>query len=74
MKLISALQLGYGCGMKTVDDCLNNVHLHAMNLFPYEKMSAEESELAAEFKASGISLDMSVEDALSQLNADNLEM
>lgn len=68
MKLIPALQLGYGCGMKTVDDCLNNVHLHAINLFPYEKMNAEESELAAEFTASGLDKDMPVKEALLKLH------
>lgn len=70
MKLVSALQLGYGCGMKTVDDCLYNVHLHAMNLFPYDEMAAEESELATEFTASGIDKDMPVKEALLKLHTD----
>lgn len=70
MKLIPALQLGYNCGMKTVDECLHNVHLHAMNLFPYDKMDAEESELATEFAASGIDKDMPVKEALLKLHTD----
>ena len=50
MKLAEALRLGYDCGMKTVDDCIYNVHLHAMNLFAYDKMAAEEAELNKEYR------------------------
>jgi len=74
MKLAEALRLGYDCGMKTVDDCLFNVHLHAMNLFPYAEMNAEESELVDEFNNAvetyGISPTTSTEEAMDLLKVE----
>lgn len=72
MKLLRAIQLGSRCGMKTIDDCLYNVYLHSMNLFPYAEIDSEEKELSDEFleaekKIPGLR-NMGITEALDKLN------
>ena len=45
MKLKECLELGKACGLTTWEQCYDNVDLHAMNLFKYDKIYDEILEL-----------------------------
>lgn len=51
MKLKEALELADECGLSTVGEAILNVELHALSLFPYEKMHTELNELYQEAAA-----------------------
>ena len=50
MKLSEALDMGYGCGLEEVDECIKNIRAHAPNLFLYSEINAELTELYAEYE------------------------
>ena len=61
MKLSEALNMGYGCGLEEVEECVDNIRGHALNLFLYPEIKAELTELYAEyelFKKGELILDM----------------
>lgn len=45
MTLFEACELGYECGLNTLEEAYNNVTFHAMSLFSYDKIDAELQEL-----------------------------
>lgn len=45
MKLKDALEMGYDCGLETVEEAIINIELHASNLFPYQDIAKELDEL-----------------------------
>lgn len=48
MKLNDALETAVVCGLETVDEAVNNITRHAMNLFGYDKVAEEILELQRE--------------------------
>ena len=38
MKLSEALNMGYGCGLEEVEECIDNIRGHAPNLFLYAEI------------------------------------
>ena len=50
MKLAECLELGKGCGLDTIDECVLNVEMHATMLFPYSEIKRELEELYEEVK------------------------
>lgn len=48
MKLLAAMELGIACGLTTIDECVYNVELHAMQLFCYTNVEDELKELTTE--------------------------
>lgn len=50
MKLKEAVDLGRACGLRTVEECVRNVHIHCMSLFIYEDVPGELNELDKEYQ------------------------
>lgn len=67
MKLREALELGEACGLQTVGEALDNVVLHALNLFVYKKINEEIEELHSEFQKSGFKPEDSIRHCLQKL-------
>ena len=60
MKLSEALNMGYGCGLEEVEECIDNIRAHAPSLFLYTEIYTELTELYAEhelFKKGELILD-----------------
>jgi hypothetical protein len=51
MKLAAAIDLGNACGLLSIEECVDNVLMHAPSLFLYSAMEDECAELEAEWKA-----------------------
>ena len=49
MTLKECIELGAACGLKTVEECYDNVMLHCNMLFKYETMLEEMKKLDEEF-------------------------
>ena len=45
MTLKEACDIGYACGLETVDEAVLNVEIHAPNIFPYDDAATEIYEL-----------------------------
>jgi hypothetical protein len=45
MKLITALEAGLFCGLTSIGECVENTYIHLPNLFPYEEMAGEMTEI-----------------------------
>jgi hypothetical protein len=54
MKLQQALEIGDTCGLATPPECVNNILLHAGNLFAYTEAEEQIKELIADAAAAGI--------------------
>lgn len=50
MTLREACDLGYACGLETVNDAVLNVEIHCTNLFSYDDITLELYELHEEAK------------------------
>lgn len=50
MKLREACDIGYACGLETVDEAVLNIEIHAPNIFPYDDAATEIYELIQEAK------------------------
>ena len=48
MKLLEAIRIGKACGLTTLGECFENIRLHSTNLFSYNKIGDELSELVDE--------------------------
>lgn len=51
MKLKDAIDIGKGCGLDTVEECVENIEIHAISLFSYDVITKELNELKNEYKA-----------------------
>ena len=51
MKLETALEIGGDCGLETVGECLYNIQIHALSLFPLHEIRAQVDELKLEYEA-----------------------
>jgi len=49
MKLKDAIEFGKDCGLNTVEECVSNIEIHAMNLFRYTEINKELKELYDEY-------------------------
>ena len=49
MKLEEAVRIGKGVDLTTIEECVDAIHSHAPQLFPYSKMNEELSELYEEY-------------------------
>lgn len=50
MKLREACDIGYACGLETVDEAVLNIEIHAANIFNYGDAASEIYELMEEAK------------------------
>ena len=50
MKLREACDIGYACGLETVDEAVLNIEIHAPNIFHYDDAATEIYELIQEAK------------------------
>lgn len=64
MILKKALELGMSLGLKTVEEAITNISIHAINLFPYEAIEKEEQELFDDLSYYNIKYENSIEDAI----------
>lgn len=51
MKLFDAVVMGRFCGLRTVEECIKNIEMHAMSLFKYEHIPSELKALHEEYIA-----------------------
>ena len=49
MKLEEAVRIGKGVDLTTIEECVDAIHSHAPQLFPYSKINEELSELYEEY-------------------------
>ena len=49
MTLQEAVRIGKGLDLTTIEECVDAIHSHAPQLFPYSKMNEELSELYEEY-------------------------
>lgn len=54
MKLKEAREIGKECGLSTDAECIANIEIHCMNLFPYSDIDKELQELMDDCKSNGI--------------------
>lgn len=45
MKLKECLEIGKACGLTTLEECYDNIYLHAGSIFKYEEIANEILEL-----------------------------
>lgn len=50
MKLYEACDIGYCMGISSIKECVENIHIHAINLFKYDDIIEELQELDKEVK------------------------
>ena len=50
MKLKKAIRIGRDCGLKSVNECIRNIEIHSLNLFPSQKIDNELSELTLDIE------------------------
>lgn len=50
MKLKECLDFGKMCGLRTIDECIRNVEIHAGMIFHYQKMNEEFEEFEELYK------------------------
>jgi len=48
MTLDKAAEIGYDCGLKTLEEAVNNIDCHAMSMFLYSDINTEMLELEQE--------------------------
>ena len=53
MKLYECCDIGYCMGLSTIGECVDNVSVHATNLFSYDNITDELQELFKEVKDGG---------------------
>lgn len=54
MKLKEARKIGAKCDLETDAECVNNISIHALNLFAYGEIGPELLELKTDAKASRV--------------------
>ncbi len=68
MKIKEALEIGIGCGLETVGECVYNIELHAPSLFSYGDLPKELNELRTEeselYKSTSFTKDSNVNDVI----------
>lgn len=57
MKLTEAIKIAIDCGLTTYGEVISNIDWHAVNIFNYDDIYSELSELVEDFKATGKELD-----------------
>lgn len=50
MTLKEACRIAKGCGLKTVDEAVLNIHMHAVHIFDYDLIDLELYELEKDAK------------------------
>ncbi len=53
MNLRSAIEMGFVCGLTTIDESINNVLLHVMNLFYWPHIELEVRDLLEDYQEHG---------------------
>lgn len=48
MKLYEACDIGYTCGLETIGECVDNISVHAYNIFGVDEAPTELNELFKE--------------------------
>lgn len=71
MKLSIAREIGKECGLESDAECVNNILIHAMNMFEYSKIEEEEAELITDARNHGVRFSHVCGDAV--LNGDRDE-
>jgi len=49
MKLEVAVRIGKGVNLTTIEECVNNIHSFSPQIFPYNKINEELTELYEEY-------------------------
>ena len=49
MKLQEAIRIGKGLDFTTIEECVDSIHSHSPQLFPYSKINEELDELYKEY-------------------------
>jgi len=49
MKLEVAVRIGKGVDLTTIEECVNNIHSFSPQIFPYNKINEELTELYEEY-------------------------
>lgn len=60
MKLRDACKIGYDCGLRTIEEAIFNIELHAVSLFSYSEIFQELKELRDEAKAYDPNADITI--------------
>lgn len=49
MKLVEAIDIGKACGLDSIEECVDNIVIHAGSFFAYSEMNKELDELISEY-------------------------
>ena len=64
MKLKDACEIAIDCGLDMTGEALMNIEIHAISIFPYDKINEEITELRSEYDVIG---DISVQEYLNNI-------
>ena len=53
MKLKQAVEMGLECGLGTIEEAIENVVIHSLNLFPYSEFNKQIDELLIDVRDQG---------------------
>ena len=73
MTLYDACDIGYSMGLETIGECITNIQIHSMNLFPYDDITDELMELHQEIKNKGFKGHESVEMVLEKQRMEEID-
>lgn len=73
MTLYDACDIGYSMGLETIDECITNIQIHSMNIFPYDDIVDELQELHQEVKNKGFKGYESVEMVLGKQRMEEID-
>ena len=73
MTLYDACDIGYSMGLETIDECITNILIHSMNIFPYDDITDELMELHQEVEEKGFKGHESVEMVLGKQKMEEID-
>lgn len=73
MNLYDACEIGYACGLESIGECVDNISIHALNIFSYEYLNKELDELFEEVQDKGFKNHQSVKYVLGQKRMDAID-
>lgn len=73
MTLYDACDIGYSMGLETIGECIINIQIHSMSLFPYDDITDELMELHQEIKNKGFKGHESVEIVLGKQRIEEID-
>ena len=73
MNLYDACEIGYSCGLESIGECIDNISIHAPNIFSYDYVNKELNELFEEVQDKGFKNHQSVKYILGQKRMDAID-